>query len=205
MAAVGGPVRTLLGVLGNGHWMTWNLLLAAVPAALACGLFRQRAHRSLAWWAGVAVFVLFLPNAPYVLTDVVHFIDDVRNARSDAAVVFVIMPVYAAFALLGFGAYVVSLRAIRRYLVGVGRAAWAAPAELALHGLCAVGIWLGRFHRFNSWDVVTRPTATVEEVADGLMRTRPQAIVLLTFTVIAVLGTAGRFVLDAVTDRVRRP
>lgn len=53
----------------NGIWMAWNLFLAAVPAVLAVALFARSPvlsdrKRSVTWWAGVGLFVLFLPNAP---------------------------------------------------------------------------------------------------------------------------------------------
>ncbi len=53
-------------------FMVWNLYLAAIPAVVALLLFRRPASRSVAWFAGFGVWLLFLPNAPYVLTDVVH-------------------------------------------------------------------------------------------------------------------------------------
>ena len=56
-------------VLRNRFWMTWNLILAAVPVAVAVPVFRHRGPRGPLWWAGAALLVLFLPNAPYVVTD----------------------------------------------------------------------------------------------------------------------------------------
>ncbi len=63
---------------GNARWMGWNLLLALVPLALALLLFRGRRERTALWWLGTAAFVAFLPNAPYVMTDVIHLFTDVR-------------------------------------------------------------------------------------------------------------------------------
>src|SRR5215813_31019 len=65
----------------HGHWMAWNTGLAAVPLVLALLLFRQGRRRTVPWWAGAVAFVAFLPNAPCVLTDVVHLLGDLR--RSD--------------------------------------------------------------------------------------------------------------------------
>ena len=69
-------------VLGNGPWMTWNVALALLPLLAAVVLFgRDAAHRSMLWWAGLVGLVLFLPNAPYVLTDVVHLPESLRGVR----------------------------------------------------------------------------------------------------------------------------
>jgi uncharacterized membrane protein len=57
---------------GHLPWMGWNLLLAAIPVLLAWVLFRPARRRAALWWLGLAVFVAFLPNAAYVLTDAVH-------------------------------------------------------------------------------------------------------------------------------------
>jgi uncharacterized membrane protein len=144
-------------VASNGPWMVWNLSLALVPLALARALFRFPGPRTAAWWLGVAAFVAFLPNAPYVLTDVIHLVDDARYAPSDAVFSFALLPQYAVFFLIGFEAYVGSLLFLGRYLRREQRASWVLPVELTLHGLCAVGILLGRFDRLNTWDAIARP------------------------------------------------
>jgi uncharacterized membrane protein len=167
-------------VVGNGYWMAWNLMLALVPLALAVLLFSRPARHGPAWWLALAAFVAFLPNAPYVLTDVIHLVDDAQTVPSDAVMSFVVIPQYAAFFLVGFQAYVGSLLLVGRWLVRSGRASWVVPVELALHGLCAVGIHLGRFDRLNSWDVVHRPST----VGDGLTGLDP-VLVLVAFVAVA--------------------
>src|SRR5258707_813088 len=83
-----GTLRPVVAFLyGPVHgFMLWNAFLAGCPAALALALFTRPApeRRGVLWWAGLAAWVLFLPNAPYVLTDVVHMIDDIQRAHSDA-------------------------------------------------------------------------------------------------------------------------
>ncbi|MGL4883991.1 MAG: DUF1361 domain-containing protein, partial [Waterburya sp.] len=57
-------------------WIVWNLFLAFIPLALSFWLFvRRNIKRSLLWWIGLVVFIAFLPNAPYLLTDIIHLID----------------------------------------------------------------------------------------------------------------------------------
>ncbi|MFP3900267.1 MAG: DUF1361 domain-containing protein [Acidimicrobiia bacterium] len=148
----------------NRFWMAWNLLLAFVPAVLALAVFRDRARRSVGWWGGAAIVLLFLPNAPYVITDLVHLRGDVIRADSDLAVVTGVLPVYAAFIAAGFVAYAVVLREVAGYLVATGLGRWRHHVELALHGLCAVGVVLGRVARLNSWEPVTSPHGTVERI-----------------------------------------
>lgn len=148
-------------VAGNAPWMAWNFLLALVPLALAVRLFRQSpdAPRTRLWWAGVVAFVLFLPNAPYVLTDVIHLYGDVRTVPSDTMLSLAVVPQYALFMLGGVIAYVASVLLAERYVGG----RW---VRFTAHGLSSVGIYLGRVVRLNSWDVFARPLAVLRAVAD---------------------------------------
>lgn len=178
----------------NRFWMTWNLILAAIPAVLAVPLFRRRAARTAGWWAGLALVLLFLPNAPYVVTDLVHLRGDVVSADSDLAVLTGVLPVYAAFIAAGFVAYAVVLREAGRYLASVGLARWRAPAEVAVHGVCAVGVVLGRVARLNSWEPVTEPYGTFERVVLTLSWRWAPVAVLGTFVTI----WAGHWLVRAV-------
>ena len=55
--------------------MSWNLYLAFVPLALGVILFRSRQPTSWLWWLMLLIFFVFLPNAPYLLTEILHGID----------------------------------------------------------------------------------------------------------------------------------
>ena len=170
---------------GDGRWMVWNLMLALVPTALSVLLFRGRTRRTPLWWAGLGTFVLFLPNAPYVLTDVIHFVADVRRAPSLAAILLAIVPAYAVFALLAFAAYVVSLVNMGRYLRAIGRGRWVELAEVTTHAACAVGIWLGRFPHVNSWDLIGRPALIAAELGHAFTHRLPLFVMTLTFAIVA--------------------
>ncbi|MGK7901267.1 MAG: DUF1361 domain-containing protein, partial [Hormoscilla sp.] len=103
-------------ILKNSPWMGWNLFLAFIPLCLSFWLFRSTRSRSLLWWAVCLVFVAFLPNAPYVLTDTIHLIEDIRQNYSVWIVTLVLIPLYTLFILLGFEAYVLSLLNLGNYL-----------------------------------------------------------------------------------------
>jgi uncharacterized membrane protein len=160
-----GPLGGLVEVLGRNHlWMTWNLILATIPAVLAPLVLRRRGPRTAGWWAGAAVVLLFLPNAPYVVTDLVHLRGDVVAADSDLAVVTGVLPAYAAFIAAGFAAYALVLAEVGRYLGAVGLGRWRATVEVALHAACAMGVVLGRVARLNSWEPITEPHGTLGRI-----------------------------------------
>ena len=173
--------------------MAWNLVLAMAPWVLSVVLFRRSRRPGLPWLLGLGGFLLLLPNAAYVLTDVIHLPAAVRREPSDATVLLVVFPLYATFWALGFVAYSDSLRRLSGYAVGRGWVADRRPIELAVHAVCATAIYLGRIHRLNSWDVVLQPPALLNGLFAGF--TRP----------LAVIGIVTMFVALTVGHVVARP
>jgi len=195
------PFDGFLEVAARNHlWMTWNLVLAAVPALLAPFVFRHRGPRSAGWWLGLAVVLLFLPNAPYVLTDLVHLRGDVVLADSDLDVVAGVLPAYALFIAAGFACYAAVISEGRRFLEDEGLAAWRPLAEVAVHAVCAVGVVLGRVARLNSWEPVSEPVGTLERVVLTLSWRWAPVAVVATFLAIwaghALTRAAGRAALS---------
>ncbi len=189
---------------GNARWMSWNLFLAIVPLILSVLLFRRTQlgtstlivpplplhlrHRSWLWWIGVLTFVAFLPNAPYILTDIIHFIDEVRQyAQSIWVITLVLIPLYVFFIFAGFEAYVVSLINLGYYLNQRGLRRYVLASELAIHALSAVGVYLGRFLRFNSWDIVTRLDTLAITILDDVLAKRPLLTIGVTFLLVTAL------------------
>jgi len=174
----------------NRHsgWMAWNLFLAFIPFALSVWLFRRTSQsRSILWWVGFLVFIAFLPNAPYLLTDIIHLIHAIRTNYSVWIITLVLIPQHLLAILAGFEAYIVSLINLGYYLHRQGARKFIIWAELMTHALSAVGIYLGRFKRFNSWDLVTQPNDLLETVIDDLTSKRPVLVIAITFVVLTVL------------------
>jgi uncharacterized membrane protein len=197
---VAGEAQSVL----HGHvgWMAWNMVLAAVPMLLAMLLFRPGIRRRPLWWFGVVAFVLFLPNAPYVLTDVIHLFDDIRVVHSDLKILGIVLPLYLAFFTVGFLCYVLAMRCLRSYLISDAVRVPRWPLMFGLHALCAVGVYLGRVMRFNSWDAVTSP-AEVASTADALNDVFPLVIIGCTFVVLVVGSIVTNLMIDATDRRVR--
>lgn len=171
----------------NMNWMTWNLFLAFIPLVLSVWLFRIRRNRPWLWWLGFLVFYAFLPNAPYLLTDVIHLIDDIRKIQSVWVITLVLIPVYLLVILAGLEAYVISLINWGYYLHRIGKSQWILWMELITHALSAVGIYLGRFLRFNSWDFITQPDAVLTKGVEEILGKQPLVIIAITFVVLVSL------------------
>ncbi len=187
-------------LVANAGWMGWNAFLALVPLVLARFLFGHRERPRWLLITGGAVFVAFLPNAPYVLTDVLHLPRDLHYV--DGWVAGGLLAQYLTLFAIGFVAYVLSLVRLERWLTdhGVSRRA-VLITDLSLHALCAVGIVLGRVFRFNSWDLVTNPGGLLDVVRVPQPRT-----VLVLFALFTVLagGAALARALPAIMDRAVR-
>jgi len=149
LAAWGG--RALLAGPRFG-WMLWNLALAVAPWLISSWLVARR-RAAVTFAVGAAAWLLLLPNAPYLVTDLVHL-----HERPPVPLTVDVL-FFTAFALAGVGLGLVSLLSmeeeVRRRL---GPRAGLALV-LAVLPLCGWGVFLGRVQRWNSWDVLVRPGA----------------------------------------------
>ncbi|MBE9159567.1 DUF1361 domain-containing protein [Nodosilinea sp. LEGE 06152] len=178
----GGGLLSLLELL-------WLLLVAAFAGLLSLKIFKTKQNpQGWLWWVGLVVFLVFLPNAPYVLTDIIHLIRGTSSGEIRILVVaLVFIPLHAIAILLGFEAYVVSILNLAAYLKQHGAKAMILPLELTIHALSAVGIYLGRFLRFNSWDLVIDPTGVIAYTLDALTSKQPAAVIFVTFVILTSL------------------
>lgn len=189
-------------LLSNAGWMMWNTILALVPLVLSWLIFGKRERPAWLLIIGGAAFVVFLPNAPYVLTDVLHLPGDLAVARGNPWLAAALLTQYLCLFAIGFGAYVVSLVRLQRWLTARGVSLGSVIiVDLALHALCAVGILIGRVFRFNSWDVVADPGGLLELVRIPQPRT---VLVLVAVFVILAVGATVLRALPTIMNRAGR-
>lgn len=130
-------------------FVVWNLFLAVIPA-VAAALF-VRARSAFAKALTFLVWLVFLPNAPYIATDFVHL-----RARPGVPLWFdvaLLLSCASTGILLAFTS-VADVQGVVAARYGK-RTAW--TFALAVLVLCGFGIYLGRFLRWNSWDLATEP------------------------------------------------
>ena len=169
-------------------WIVWNLFLAFIPLTISFGLFLRRSKkRSLLWWFGYVIFITFLPNAPYLLTDIIHLIEAIRAGYSIWITTLIFIPLHTLAILAGWEAYVISLINQSHYLKKHGARRFVFSSELITHALCAVGIFIGRFRRFNSWDLVTQPDVLFDSTINDLTTKKPLVVIAITFIILSVL------------------
>ena len=186
LAAIKGMIGSLWGV---------RLIFIAISIGLIVILMMmdlrsrspQNSSRSMFWWIGLFLFIAILPNAPYILTDIIHFYEAVRAISSGWKITLVIVPTYLIFIGIGWFAYAISLVNLRRYLIRLQLGQYVNIAELSLHLLCAIGIYIGRFIRFNSWSLVTEPKQLLRVLPGELIGKLPLVVILLTFVIVTFL------------------
>jgi uncharacterized membrane protein len=171
----------------SSHRIVWNLFLAFIPLLCSWFLFRPSVNPSIIWWIFFCVFLAFLPNAPYILTDTIHLIEISQQGYPLSLIILVLIPQYSLFILAGFGAYAIALMRLDRYLIERGQAKYVVSVNLIIHTLCAVGIYLGRFERFNSWDLLTQPTIIMVSIGEHLVNKWHLLIILTTFMILSAL------------------
>jgi hypothetical protein len=114
------------------------------------------------------------------------------------AVALLVVPEYFLYIGASFLAYVLSLQFLREYLRRIGRPRVVAPVEGLLHAGTAMGIYLGRVLRLNSWDALTNPVAVVGASAGAFDRAKTTLFVVGTGVLVAACYYAVRFLVDAV-------
>lgn len=147
--------------------LAWNLALAWIPYTLSFAICALYSVFPRGWWLFVPipslVWLLFLPNAPYIVTDFWHLMH-----RPPVPLWFDIGMI-ASFALTGCLLTVVSLRTMHNLVSRqLGRLAGWGFAFLALI-LSGLGIYLGRFGRFNSWDLLFHPEEILKTLAAPIL------------------------------------
>jgi uncharacterized membrane protein len=189
-----GAQMQLIGALSSGDRtaqikLIWWVALSIIALIMSIFLFkREKSRRTTLWWLSLVAFIAFLPNAPYVLTDIVHLIRATSSGALRVWVVAVVLiPLHAIAILLSFEAYTLSLINQAHYLKKKGNERFILPTELFIHALSAMGIYLGRFVRLNSWDLATDPTSVLATTLNALTTKRPAAVVFVTFVILTVL------------------
>ena len=147
---------------GRHLGLIWNLFLAWIPFMLAYfahAVSWRRATLYLVIPFIALLWLIFFPNAPYMLTD----LQDLARKAGDAPLWYdVIIVVWCSWTGMLLG--VISLYLMQDIIVrSFGRrAGWV--FVFLISGLSSFGIYIGRFVRLNSWDILQNPAETAQEI-----------------------------------------
>jgi uncharacterized membrane protein len=153
---------SVTGQLGHA-FLAKNLALAWLPAVLAFALRRQPGLHASAFGVALLGWLVFHPNAPYIVTDLIHL------ATPRKTILWMDVLAIGAAAAAGLMLALASVQWVAE-AIGArrGRPLPAVFVVVTAAALGALGVYFGRFARWNSWDVVTRPGELVVDAANRL-------------------------------------
>ncbi len=169
---------------GNYFFMVWNLFLALLPLLVAKALYElDRIDRLplLPRLTGLAAWLLLVPNSYYMITDLMHI------KYADPSTIWYDSLMFFSFAMTGTLAGIYSWYIIHRLVAGWHGSVLAWLGVLVSSGLVSFGIYLGRYGRWNSWDILTNPMALGWGIWDSAHNPLArQHTVAFTFTLLLV-------------------
>ncbi|MFD2564589.1 DUF1361 domain-containing protein [Aquimarina rubra] len=133
-------------------FLVWNLFLACVPYGITTILSFSKIHKNrFLFGVGFIFWLAFLPNAPYILTDLQHIrLSTLHSVWFDVLLIL-------SFAINGLIVGFASLRTMQELLQKhFSRKTTYFITHLTLL-LCGFGIYMGRILRWNSWDLLQNP------------------------------------------------
>lgn len=151
-------VRVLNSGSFNYIFLAWNIMLAWIPYIISGWL--QEANPERKWTINLLLitWLLFLPNAPYLITDFIHL-----HKRAGIPLMFDLVLLFL-FSFTGLALGLLSVQRTEQWW-RLNRSRIAAPRlRIIVFLLCGFGIYLGRVERWNSWDVLANPGDLALEV-----------------------------------------
>jgi uncharacterized membrane protein len=166
MAAAFFTFRVFYSGTKNYSNLVWNLFLAWLPyiiSVIASSVYRSNSKQWGILFILIIFWLIFFPNAPYMVTDFYHL-----GSRPPVPLWFDISLI-AIFAFTGCFLAIASLRTMHIIVEGLlGKFIGWLFALFAL-GLASLGVYLGRFGRFNSWDIFLEPKSVLKEIAYNIL------------------------------------
>ncbi len=141
-------------------FLNWNLFLAIIPWLLSTWVLVKEFNNKIWLFLLIVVWLLFFPNSPYILTDLFHL-----RLRRSAPIWFDFIMIFS-FAWTGLMFGFVSLMDIISLLKKYLREWMITVLTVLFFFLSSFGIYLGRYLRWNSWDVVNNPQELMDDVTD---------------------------------------
>jgi uncharacterized membrane protein len=144
-------------------FLPWNLFLAFVPYWITWWMMTRNAEiieNRIKLFIALAAWLLFIPNSFYIITDLFHF-THIRSAPKwfDLLLIF-------SFAWNGILCGIISLRRVEIVLSLIRGKGFSLFIVFAVMWLSSFGIYIGRYLRYNSWDIISDPFSLAGEITN---------------------------------------
>ena len=144
-------------------FLVWNIFLAWIPLVIS-RLFKKMNHKSK--WKQVLVFccwLAFFPNALYIVTDLAHLqMETVVPKWFDVVLLF-------SSSVAGLMMAFISLYRVEKYLQNAVHHKILPVLMLLILFMGSFGVYLGRFLRWNSWDIISNPVLLLMSVGHRIV------------------------------------
>lgn len=146
---------------GNSRYlfMIWNLFLAWVPYIISIGFSKLHRSKKIIQVFVFMGWLLFFPNALYIVTDIIHL------AETQAAPLWYDAVLLFVSSLTGLVLAFASVINTEKYLQTIFHRKYITPIIILLLSAGSFGVYLGRFERWNSWDVLQNPLSMAVDIA----------------------------------------
>lgn len=144
-------------------FLIWNVFLAIIPYAITMYLNTKPnlSKFKLVFW--LLVWLAFLPNAPYIITDLIH----IRAGNN--LFLWLDVLVVLSFVLSGLFLFYISIIDMQRLVTLKFKKIPVATLTTIILFLCGFGVYLGRYLRYNSWEIISQPQVLISDVFDILI------------------------------------
>ncbi|WP_394799703.1 DUF1361 domain-containing protein [Flavobacterium amniphilum] len=134
-------------------FLVWNLFLAGIPYVLLLAARKYNQDKQIGFKIGFSLFIwlLFLPNSFYIVTDLVHL------TKSDQSTIWLDILILCSFSITGFFMGILSILEFEKIIKHFFTPKITIMIIPGICFLCGFGIYLGRVLRYNSWDILSNP------------------------------------------------
>lgn len=179
--------------------LSWNTLLAVLPLFFIKKAETAGKQSKTGWtilWT--AIWLFFFPNSVYMVTDFIHisgdkfyWIVEAEKYSPNRGVVYgTEIIIWAKLLVIGIGfifALLVGLESLNLFEQNLKKkvskpVCWS--AVLIISFLSGIGVYIGRFLRFNSWDILFRPMRLLKQVMAGIDGFAIQFIIIFSLFVL---------------------
>jgi uncharacterized membrane protein len=146
-------------------YILWNIILAFIPFLISSILLyfsnKNKLNKTLFIIGGI-FWLIFIPNAPYIITDLIH-IGVVRSVPVLYDSILLFTSAWVGL-LLGMN----SIFHMEKILLSKYSKKITSATIIIVMFLISIGMYLGRFFRFNSWDIFTNPSSFIIKIINNL-------------------------------------
>jgi uncharacterized membrane protein len=149
-------------IIYTGHllfaFLVWNLFLAYVPYAISKQISVQSIETKWKFLLYTFVWLLFVPNAFYIITDLFHL-----DMNEDVPLWYD-LALLLSFAWSGLFFGILSIRQMEKQFEKSFNKKFDLLFIVPVMALNGFGVYVGRYLRFNSWDVLTNPLQLINDI-----------------------------------------